>query len=99
MKLRRLLQIAGACAIALIVSSCEELPPYVQHPLAAFAPQPSGYWNDEGVSGSPKIVVHIGEQRLTSTKVNTWSGNRPYRPANLGSPPLRVTIPLSRKTE
>jgi len=63
MKLRHLLQIAGACAAALIVSSCEELPPYVQHPLAAFAPQPSGYWNDEGVSGSPKIVVHIGEQK------------------------------------
>ena len=66
MKLCRLLQIAGACAIALIVCSCEEIPPYVQEPLAGRFPwqaQPSGYWNDEGVSGSPKIVVHVGEQK------------------------------------
>jgi len=66
MKLRHLLQIAGAGAIALIVCSCEEIPPYAQEPLAGRFPwqtQPSGYWNDEGVSGSPKIVVHIGEQK------------------------------------
>ena len=25
--------------------------------------RPAGYWNDEGVSGSPKIVVHLGEQK------------------------------------
>jgi len=66
MKLRHLFQIAGAGAIALIVCSCEEIPPYAQEPLAGRFPwqaQPSGYWNDEGVSGSPKIVVHIGEQK------------------------------------
>ena len=66
MKLRHLLQIAGAGAIALIVCSCEEIPPYAQEPLAGRFPwqtQPSGYWNDEGVSGPPKIVVHIGEQK------------------------------------
>src|SRR5260370_25461106 len=66
MKLRHLFQIAGAGAIALIVCSCEEIPPYAQEPLAGRFPwqaQPSGYWNDEGASGSPKIVVHIGEQK------------------------------------
>ena len=66
MKLCHLFQIAGACAIALIVCSCEEIPPYAQGPLGGrfpWQPQPSGYWNDEGVSGSPKIVVHIGEQK------------------------------------
>ena len=25
--------------------------------------QPSGFWNDEGASGPPKIIVHIGEQK------------------------------------
>ena len=66
MKLRHLLQIAGAGAIALIVCSCEEIPPYAQEPLAGRFPwqtQPSGFWNDEGASGPPKIVVHIGEQK------------------------------------
>ncbi|PYJ50192.1 MAG: hypothetical protein DME87_07010 [Verrucomicrobia bacterium] len=66
MKLRHLLQIAGAGAIALIVCSCEEIPPYAQEPLAGRFPwqaQPSGFWNDEGASGPPKIIVHIGEQK------------------------------------
>ena len=66
MKLRHLLQIAGAGAIALIVCSCEEIPPYAQEPLAGRFPwqtQPSGFWNDEGASGPPKIVVHVGEQK------------------------------------
>src|SRR2546430_17219280 len=66
MKLRHLFQIAGACAIALIVCGCEELPPSAQEPLAGRFPwqaQPSGFWNDEGASGPPKIIVHIGEQK------------------------------------
>ena len=66
MKLRHLLQIAGAGAIALIVCSCEEIPPYAQEPLAGRFPwqtQSSGFWNDEGASGPPKIVVHVGEQK------------------------------------
>jgi len=66
MKLRHLFQIAGACAIALIVCGCEEIPPYAQEPLAGRFPwqtQPSGFWNDEGASGPPKIIVHIGEQK------------------------------------
>jgi lipoprotein-anchoring transpeptidase ErfK/SrfK len=63
MKLCRLFQITGAGAIAFIVCSCEEIPPYVERPLAAFVPSPRGYWNGDGVSGSPKIVVHISQQK------------------------------------
>ena len=58
----RLLKIAGMLLAALIISSCEEYPePYA----AGFYPRatPAGWWNDEAASGSPKIVVHIGEQK------------------------------------
>src|SRR5215472_12923289 len=57
----RLLQIAGALLAALIICSCEEYPPYAPglFPRAT----PAGWWNGEGASGSPKIVVHIGEQK------------------------------------
>ncbi len=52
-------------AVIVICSSCEELPPNVQKPLAAVlpTPTPAGWWNDEGASGSPKIVVHLSEQK------------------------------------
>jgi lipoprotein-anchoring transpeptidase ErfK/SrfK len=56
-----LFQIAGTLFAALILCSCEEYPPYAPglFPRAA----PAGWWDDEGASGSPKIVVHIGEQK------------------------------------
>lgn len=66
MKLRSFAYLAGAGAIALLLCSCEELPPEIRRPLAAVLPMPTppaGWWNDEGVSGSPRIVVHIGEQK------------------------------------
>src|SRR5206468_6138599 len=57
----RLFQIAGIVFVALILFSCEEYPPYAPglYPRAA----PAGWWDDEGASGSSKIVVHIGEQK------------------------------------
>ena len=65
MKFGRLAQLSGAAAIVILGSSCEELPPAVQNPLGAvFSPStPRGYWNGDDVSGSPKIVVHLSEQR------------------------------------
>ena len=57
----RVLRIAGMLLAALIISSCEEYPtPYQPglYPRAA----PAGFWNDEGASGKPRIIVHIGEQ-------------------------------------
>jgi lipoprotein-anchoring transpeptidase ErfK/SrfK len=63
MKFRGLTQLLAGVAIVFFCSSCEEIPPYVQRPLAAFMPSPRGYWNGDGVPGSPKIVVHIHEQK------------------------------------
>jgi lipoprotein-anchoring transpeptidase ErfK/SrfK len=63
---RRLFQILGASLVALVICSCEEYPPYGAGPYTpGLYPRPAvaGWWNDEGVSGSPKIVVHIGEQK------------------------------------
>ena len=64
-KFRRLIKILSGAAIIILCSSCEETPPYAQQLFTGGYPPgaPPGYWNDEGVSGSPKIVVHIGEQK------------------------------------
>jgi lipoprotein-anchoring transpeptidase ErfK/SrfK len=57
----------GSTAIAVFVSSCEPIPPQAQMsmpvPFPTPEPTPVGWWNDDGVSGPPKIVVHIGEQK------------------------------------
>src|SRR5437773_11928332 len=68
MKFARLVQLLGGAVIVIFCSSCEEIPSYIEHPLAVFAPQPSGYWNGDGVPGSPKIVVRVGEQKPYSYK-------------------------------
>lgn len=54
----RLVRIAGANLIALIVCSCETLP---EGPFPRT--MPAGWWNDEGASGPARIVVHIDEQK------------------------------------
>ena len=77
MKLRSLLQLAGAATCAIIVCGCEELPQSVQKPLAGLLPIPTpspGWWNDQGVSGSPRIIVHIGEQKAYFYKGKTLVG-------------------------
>jgi lipoprotein-anchoring transpeptidase ErfK/SrfK len=60
-----LIKILSGAAIIILCSSCEEIPPYAQQLFTGGYPPgtPPGYWNDEGISGSPKIVVHIGEQK------------------------------------
>src|SRR3954463_5592747 len=57
----RFWKITGALLATLIICSCEEYPSYEPgvYPRATRA----GWWNDEGASGSAKIVVHIGEQK------------------------------------
>jgi len=65
-KLRRIILLFGAAASVILCSSCEEIPPYVEQPriAAGYPPEtPPGWWDDAGVPGSPKIVVHIGEQK------------------------------------
>jgi lipoprotein-anchoring transpeptidase ErfK/SrfK len=65
MKFRRLVSLAGLASTAIFLCSCGELPPQVQRPLSAILPlpTPAGWWNDEGASGQPRIVVHVDEQK------------------------------------
>jgi lipoprotein-anchoring transpeptidase ErfK/SrfK len=65
MKFRSLVSLLGLVGSAIFLCSCEELPPQVQRPLSAILPMPTpvGWWNDEGASGSPRIVVRVGEQK------------------------------------
>jgi hypothetical protein len=64
-KLRSLILLFGAAAAVILCSSCEETPPYAEQPRFAggYPAGPPGWWDDEGVSGSPKIVVHMAEQK------------------------------------
>src|SRR4029077_8343381 len=89
-----LVRIAGMLLAALIICSCEEYPqPYGPtgfYPRAA----PAGWWNDDGISGSPRIVVHIGEQQAyfykgkTLVAQTTCSTGKP----GFGTPPGHYTV-------
>ena len=57
----RVLKIAGTLLAAVVICGCEESPPYEAGLYPR--PAPAGWWNDEGASGSAKIVVHTGEQK------------------------------------
>jgi hypothetical protein len=63
--LYRLMRVLSSAAIIVLCSSCEEVPSYVQNLRAGVFPwaAASGYWNGDGVPGSPKIVVHLREQK------------------------------------
>ena len=77
MKFSWLVRFTLFTAVAVLFCSCEELPPQMQNPLSAVFPGPTppiGWWHGEGVSGSPKIVVHIGEQKAYFYKGNHLVG-------------------------
>jgi len=66
MKFCSLVAFAGAAVTAIFLCSCEEMPQPVQQAISALpfaAPTPGGWWHDEGAQGSPRIVVHISEQK------------------------------------
>jgi lipoprotein-anchoring transpeptidase ErfK/SrfK len=67
MRFGRTVQILGGVAVLLFCCSCDELDTAQQTAAnaihAVIAPKPSGYWNGDNVSGSPKIVVHLAEQK------------------------------------
>lgn len=97
MKFSWLVRLAGFTAIILLTCSCEELPPQVQGPLSAVLPIPTpapGWWNDQGFTGSPRIVVHIGEQKAYFFKgkhlvgVSTVSTGKP----GFSTPPGRYQV-------
>jgi lipoprotein-anchoring transpeptidase ErfK/SrfK len=89
----RLLRIAGTLLAALIICSCEEYPtPYELgvYPRAA----PAGWWNDEGASGKPRIIVHIGEQKAYFYKGKTLVGETTVSTGKpgFGTPPGHYTV-------
>ena len=87
-------QIAGTLLAALILCSCEEAPPYAQGP--GFYPRaaPAGWWNDDGASGSPKIVVHTGEQKAYFYKGKHLEGETTVSTGKPGfsTPPGHYTV-------
>lgn len=72
MTFRRTVQLLGGAGIVVFCCGCEELVQDAQQAqkTAAAAVQaiiapapPSGYWNGDGAPGSPRIVVHLAEQK------------------------------------
>src|SRR5215831_2775604 len=88
----RLLKIAGTLLATLILGSCEEYPPYASglFPRAT----PAGWWDDEGASGGPKIVVHIGEQQAYFYKGKQLVGETTVSTGKPGfsTPPGHYTV-------
>jgi len=55
---------AIALSIVAFFASCEEMPTKPAVSALPVAPTPPpGYWNGDGISGSPKIIVNITLQR------------------------------------
>ena len=68
MRSGQIVQLLGGAAVLVFCTSCEELQTAQQTAASAVravvAPTPSpGYWNGDDASGSPKIVVHLDEQK------------------------------------
>jgi lipoprotein-anchoring transpeptidase ErfK/SrfK len=91
----RILRIAGTLLVTLFICSCEEYPePYATEP--GFYPRatPAGWWHDEGASGKPRIVVHIGEQKAYFYKGKTLVGETTVSTgkSGFGTPPGHYTV-------
>lgn len=86
----------AVCAGALaFLASCEEMPVNPSSSAAAVAPTPvPGYWNGDGVSGSPKIVVSISEQRAYFYKGKQLVGESTVSTGKpgFGTPPGSYTV-------
>jgi lipoprotein-anchoring transpeptidase ErfK/SrfK len=87
------LQIAGLLLAALIICSCEEYPTPYQPGLYPRA-TPAGWWHDEGASGKPRIIVHVGEQKAYFYKGKTLVGETTVSTGKPGfsTPPGHYTV-------
>lgn len=81
------------CAMAAVafLASCAETPPAQ---TTAPTPPPVGYWNGDGVSGSPKIVVSISEQHAYFFKGKNLVGESTVSTGKpgFGTPPGHYTV-------
>jgi hypothetical protein len=96
MNIRLLIHLSFAFLLAILLAGCEELSPQLQQSLAGFLPMPapSGYWNDEGGYGRPKIVVHLEEQKAYFYKGKMLVGESTVSTGKRGfsTPPGRYYI-------
>jgi len=92
MKTGPVFQIVGAAVAVLVFCSCEEIPPYGTGPWPHAAP--AGWWNDEGASGSPKIVVNVGQQKADFYKGKRLVGESTVSTGKPGfsTPPGHYTV-------
>src|SRR3954470_9345813 len=85
----RLLLVLGVLAL---ITSCAEVP---TTPVTTAPPTPPpGYWHGDGVSGSPKIIVSISEQRAYFYKGKTLVGESTVSTGKpgFGTPPGYYTV-------
>lgn len=76
MRVLHLILFLSGSAFLIFFAGCEEMPPSVQRPLSAVLPMPapSGWWEDQGAQGSPRIVVYLTEQKAYFYKGKTLVG-------------------------
>jgi hypothetical protein len=97
---QHLFRSAFALSLIALLTGCAELEMAKQAATdaartAAAALQPrSAYWNDEGISGSPKIVVSLGDQRAYFYKGKTLIGESTVSTGKRGfsTPPGRYRV-------
>lgn len=105
MKTGSFLRLAIALGFFALLSACEQMDTAQQAALRAHqtavravqsvvAPGPSGYWEGDGVRGSPRIVVHLGEQKAYFYKGKTLVGESTVSTGKRGfsTPPGRYQV-------
>ena len=80
-----------ALAAVVFLASCAEVPPST---TAVPTPTPAGYWNGDGVPGSPKIIVSISEQHAYFYKGKNLVGESTVLTGKpgFGTPPGSYTV-------
>lgn len=83
--------LSSLCALAFL-ASCAEMPSNAT--AVAPTPTPAGYWNGDGVPGSPRIVVSISEQHAYFYKGKQLVGESTVSTGKpgFGTPPGHYTV-------
>ena len=89
-----LLRTAFALSLVAFVTSCADFEQPSPSTVAPAPTPPQGYWNGDGVSGAPKIVVSIAEQRAYFYKGKQLVGESTVSTGKpgFGTPPGQYTV-------